>query len=447
MSTFKLYEKYKESGHDWLGCIPDNWTTKRAKWIFREVNHRSKTGNEELLSVSEHYGVIKRKNANVNMFKAESYEGYKLCNPGDLVINSLWAWSRGLGFSRYYGIVSTAYGVYRPKPENVGDFRYFHYLLRTNNYVGQYRIRSKGVWISRLQLSDHNFLDIPILLPPKREQEAIARYLDHKAGQIDRFIRKKKQLIKLLNEQKAAIINQAVTKGINPNAPMKDSGIEWLGEIPEHWNKVRLRYLTKITTGGKNTEDRVEDGEYDFYVRSQIIEKINSYSFDGEGILTAGDGAGVGKIFHYAKGKFNFHQRVYLFFDFASSVKGEFLFNYLKANLKTELMMYNAKSTVDSVRLPVLKDFIVCIPPEEEQYSIVHFINNETKNINDAISIIEKEIALTEEYRTALIAEAVTGKIDVREYKIPETVNEEIYEEIYEELSIAAEDEAEYENV
>lgn len=159
----KNYPAYRDSGIDWLAHIPELWQIKRAKWVFREVDFRSETGNEELLSVSEHFGVIKRKNANVNMFKAASYIGYKLCNPGDLVINSLWAWSRGLGFSKYHGIVSTAYGVYRPNQNEVGNYQYFHYLLRTKMYVGQYAIRSKGIWISRLQLSDKNFLDIPIL--------------------------------------------------------------------------------------------------------------------------------------------------------------------------------------------------------------------------------------------------------------------------------------------
>lgn len=276
------------------------------------------------------------------------------------------------------------------------------------------------------------------MLPPKEEQTAIANFLDYKLHKIDRFIRKKKKLIQLLNEQKAAIINDAVTKGLDPSVKMKSSGIEWLGEVPQHWEIVKLRYLTRITTGNKNTEDKVENGQYDFFVRSQKIAKINSYSFDGEGILTAGDGVGVGKVFHYINGKCDYHQRVYLFYKFSNKVHAKYLFYFLQKFLKNELMIYNAKSTVDSVRLPVLKDFLVALPNVPEQIEIVNHIEKETAILNRTINTIEREIALVQEYRTTLIAEAVTGKIDVRDYEIGE-MNEEI-EELNEEMSVETEE-------
>ena len=246
---FVKYEEYQETDIDWMSEIPAHWKVLKGQFIFDVINERSKTGQELLLSVSEKKGITPRSEANVNMFLAESYKGYKLCTPGDLVINSLWAWSKGLGFSEYRGIVSTAYSVYRPD-HNKFDYRFLHRLLRTKQYVDQFRISSKGVWISRLQLHDWTFLRIPIAFPEKAEQKAIADFLDQKTVEIDNYIRLKERTIKLLEERKVAVINRAVTKGLDPTVKMKDSGIEWLGEIPVHWEVKKLKYLTKKITSG-----------------------------------------------------------------------------------------------------------------------------------------------------------------------------------------------------
>lgn len=461
---FQPYPKYKNSNIPWLGEIPEHWEVKRAKWIFREVDFRSETGNEELLSVSEHFGVIKRKNANVNMFKAASYIGYKLCNPGDLVINSLWAWSRGLGFSKYHGIVSTAYGVYRPNQNEVSDYQYFHYLLRTKIYVGQYAIRSKGIWISRLQLSDKNFLDIPILIPPKQEQTAIARFLDYKLAKINRFIRKKKQLITLLNEQKAAIINQAVTKGLDPNTKMKDSGIEWLGEIPEHWEVRKLKYVANVVLGKMLCNEDKGDYFKKPYLKSKNIQWLNVDISDVEemwfsnseleiyrlkkGDLILSEGGEVGKTCMWNDE-----------LDECYIQNSAHKVSINSGNLNTYFLYlfntYGKKGGFDSIvnRVSIAhltKDKLInikcLVPPLSEQQQIVSHIEKETAIINTTISKIEKEIALVEEYKTALIAEAVTGKIDVRGYEVPEISEEETYEEI-EEIGMAAEDAEAYQTV
>lgn len=174
--------------------IPKGWKIIRGKFIFKEINKRSGSGKEQLLSVSEHKGVVPRDSISVTMFQAESYEGYKLCKKGDLVINSLWAWHRGLGISEYDGIVSTAYSVLRLlKPEDWNP-KYLNYLLRTNAYTGEYLIRSKGIWRSRLQLTGNNFLDVPVIFPPLDVQNQIVDYIDSKLVQINEFIENKKRL-------------------------------------------------------------------------------------------------------------------------------------------------------------------------------------------------------------------------------------------------------------
>lgn len=427
----KPYPAYNDIDLPWLNSIPSHWEIRRGKYLFNCVDIRSPTGEEELLTVSSERGIIPRKSANVTMFKAESYVGYKLCWAGDLVINSLWAWARGLGVSNYHGIISSAYGVYRLKPKYQNYSGFIHGLVRSVPFQWELQVRSKGIWISRLQLTDESFLEIPFPLPPPVEQTAIVRYLNYMDQRINRYIKAKKKLIELLNEQKQAIIHQAVTRGLDPNVRLKPSGVEWLGEIPVRWEVRKLKTLVKIKTGGKDTINRQDDGMYPFFVRSQKVEHIDTYSFDGEAVLTAGDGAGVAKVFHYVNGKFDYHQRVYKFSNFLK-VKGKFIFYYLKSNLRFEALDASTKSTVDSLRLPMLQKFPVAIPPLAEQENIVAWINLKSISFDEAITHAQLEIGLLQEYRTRLISDVVTGKLDVRDIAagLPDEIEEELPEDI-----------------
>ena len=172
-STTTAYEAYRAARMRWLPPVPEHWNEQRAKTFFREVDERSKTGREELLSVSHLTGVTPRSQKNVTMFKAASYVGSKLCRPGDIVINTLWAWMAALGASKYTGIVSPAYGVYRPHRADSFNPTYLDYLLRTRAYVAEYIGRSTGIRSSRLRLYPNQFLDIALLHPPRAEQAPI----------------------------------------------------------------------------------------------------------------------------------------------------------------------------------------------------------------------------------------------------------------------------------
>ena len=187
----------------------------------------------------------------------------------------------------------------------------------------------------------------------------------------------------------------------------KPSGIDWIGDIPSHWGLRRMRYLCDIITGDKDTVNRVDDGLYPFYVRSPQIERINSYSFDGEAVLMAGDGVGAGKVLHYATGKFDFHQRVYNFHNFRD-IKGKLLYQYLKSLFKYKIEEGGAKNTVDSVRQPWLKDFPVCIPPLAEQEAIVAWLDEKCEEIDAAIAKVDREIELIDELKQSEISRAVT---------------------------------------
>lgn len=187
----------------------------------------------------------------------------------------------------------------------------------------------------------------------------------------------------------------------------KPSGIDWIGDIPSHWEIQRMRYLCDIITGDKDTVNKVEDGIYPFYVRSPQIERINSYSFDGEAVLMAGDGVGAGKVLHYANGKFDFHQRVYNFHNF-NGIKGKLLYLYLKSLFKYKIEEGGAKNTVDSVRQPWLKDFPVCIPPLAEQEAIAAWLDEKCGEIDAAIAKVDREIELIDELKQSEISRVVT---------------------------------------
>lgn len=187
----------------------------------------------------------------------------------------------------------------------------------------------------------------------------------------------------------------------------KPSGIDWIGDIPSHWNLKRMRYLCDIITGDKDTVNRVDDGLYPFYVRSPQIERINTYSFDGEAVLMAGDGVGAGKVLHYATGKFDFHQRVYNFHNFRE-IEGKLLYLYLKSLFKYKIEEGGAKNTVDSVRQPWLKDFPVCIPPRVEQEAIVTWVDEKCGEIDAAIAKVDREIELIDELKQSEISRVVT---------------------------------------
>lgn len=192
---------------------------------------------------------------------------------------------------------------------------------------------------------------------------------------------------------------------------MKDIGVEWVGEIPAHWDPIRFRFIAKITTGNQDTQNADPDGEYPFYVRSPIVERCNSYTFDGEGILMAGDGAGAGRVFHLVDGKYAVHQRVYRFYDF--KYVNPVLLKYYLENLFATVMDYgSAKTTVPSVRLPMIQDFVVCVPPENEQISIIEMLNEKCAQIYALISNVQTQIEKLKAYKQSLITEVVTKGLD-----------------------------------
>ena len=422
--TLQTYPAYKSSCVEWLGDVPAHWEVRRIKTLFRELDERSGNGHGELLSLSRSKGLVPHGEASNRIASVDDLSNYKVCHPGALVMNRMQAWSGMFAVASQVGLISPDYCVF--EAVDSCEVKYFEHLFKTPLVVGQFAQKSKGVGSGFNRLYTDDFGSVPIAAPPLPEQRAIVRYLDYIDRHVRRYVTAKRRLIALLEEEKQAIVNRAVTRGLDPNVRLKPSGVEWLGDVPEHWEVWRLKSLAAIGTGGRDTINRKEDGLHPFFVRSQTVERIDTWSFDGEAVLTAGDGVGVGKVFHYINGKFDYHQRVYKFSDFRH-ILGQFFFHYVRSTLCNEVFQGTAKSTVDSLRLPMLQNFPVALPPPSEQRAIIEYLDNATAAIDAAIARARRQVELVQEYRTRLIADVVTGKLDVREAaaQLPEEDDED----------------------
>lgn len=438
MRKISPYENYKPSGVAWLGDIPEHWEKTYIKGITRIYSEKGKP-NLELLSVYRDYGVIKKASRDDNHNKpGMDLSGYKVVYPNTLVLNKMKTWQGSLGISKYKGIVSPAYITCNIHLEKVQQ-EFLNYLLRCKNYVFEYNRLSYGVRPSQWDMRYQDFKSILVFLPSFKEQTAIAKFLDYKLSKIDRFIRKKKQLIKLLNEQKAGIINHAVTKGIDPNAKLKPSGIDWLGDIPEHWDVRKLKYSVRLN---RHTQFDDIESSYKKIALENIESKtgrileLNTNSFEGIGTIFKPGDVLFGKLRPYlAKAATpNFEGSCVNEILVLSPKKEEWNHEFLKYRMLASDFISIVDNSTYGAKMPraswiFIGSLKLSLPPINEQFQIVKSIEEQHYSTNLLIEKIEKEIALIQEYRTALIAEAVTGKIDVRDFELTRE-EEESFEEM-----------------
>jgi type I restriction enzyme S subunit len=322
------------------------------------------------------------------------------------------------------------------KPQKTVVHKYFRYLLKSKRYISGLTLLVTGIREGQ-NIDTGKFKDSYLPLPPKPEQTAIAIFLDYKLEKIARFIKKKKQLVSLLTEQKAAIINQAVTKGLNPNAKLRPSNIEWLGNIPEQWEVKRMKYLgeaiigltyspTELVNAGEGTlvlrSSNVQNGNITYddcvYVTTKIPDKKRTRK--GDILICSRNGSikliGKNTLIDDRASNESFGAFMTIF----RSKNHEYLHYFFNSSsFKAQSGLFST-STINQLTTGILNNIIISIPRTlDEQLEVVNFIKIETEIIEKTISTIEKEIDLVEEYKTALIAEAVTGKIDVRGFKVP----------------------------
>ena len=412
----------KDSGIPWIGMIPEEWETLRLKqcadnsldnsfidgdWIESPVITDS--GIRYLTTGNIGDGIFKEQ-GNGHISEATFTElNCKYAYSGDLIfsrLNSPYGRSCILPNTIDKCVLAVDNVVLRTKQ----DKRYICYQSQCVGF--QHSVEDKAAGTTMKRISRTNLGKIEITLPPLSEQERIADFLDSKCAEIDEMIALQEKTVEELKAYKQSIITEAVTKGLNPDAPMKDSGIPWIGLIPQGWNTIRLKQLCNIKTGSQDTINRVDDGQYPFFVRSPKVERINSYCYDGEAILMAGDGVGAGRVFHHYIGKFDCHQRVYYLHEFRG-INTRYLYHFLSYNFYKLIDAGSAKSTVDSVRLPMLTNFVITIPSKKEQREIVSYIDKKGQEIDSLIEIKQQKAEELKVYKKSLIYEYVTGKKEV----------------------------------
>lgn len=424
------YSEYKDSGVKWLGEIPSHWELLKSKYLWKETFENSTSGKEDLLSVCQYTGVTKSKADS----RSESLIGYKIVHKDDLVINIMLAWLGGLGVSNDEGVVSPAYCTYKL----IRDYnpKFLHYLYKTPMYLAEFARHSTGVVPSRWRMYTDDFGQVVSLLPPVEEQDAIVRYLDAATSKIDKAIAMQQKMIDLLNERKQIIIQNAVTKGLDENVEMKDSGDRWIGLFPSSWTTRRLNFSSWIRARlgwkGLKASEYVDNG-YPFLSAFNIVNDkikwenlnfINKYRYDESpeiklsvgDILLVKDGAGIGKCARIdelpcgestANGSLAVITANY-FVDY----------RYLYYFMISKSFKDHTELLINGMGVPhftqgEMKKIVIPIPPKSEQQAIVAYLDKQMQRFDSAITNCQRQIALLQERKQIIINEVVTGKVKV----------------------------------
>lgn len=411
MAQFKPYPKYKDSGVEWLGKVPEHWEIKPIKSLYNRVK---KTGFEQeiLLSVYREYGVIIKSSRDDNHNRAsDDLSPYQLVNISDLVINKMKAWQGSLAISEYKGIVSPAYYIYTPIKINILNNKFIHNQIRSKYFIQSYKNFSKGIRVGQWDLENDLFVRINLYIPSLTEQTQIADYLDQETAKIDTLIAKQEKLIELLEEQRKSIISHAVTKGLDPNTLMKDSGVEWLGKVPEHWEVLKLRQLTKLQSGDFLSIDKINEfGKYSVYGGNNIRGYTDNYNIMGHYILIGRQGSLCGNI-NYTLGKIWATEHAIVVYP-KKIVNILFLGELLRT---MNLNQYSLASAQAGLSVERILNIYTLYAPINEQEKIADYLDQETAKIDTLIAKQKKLIKKLKEYKASVISHAVTGKIDVRE--------------------------------
>lgn len=448
------YPKYTPSRIKWNHAYPAHWICEKAKRFFmnpKKLNKENKESNILSLTLN---GVIQNNSSKPIGLSPSDYATYQIFNANELVfklidLNNISTSRVGIVTER--GIMSSAY--IRFVPRSFMNIRYFYYQYF--DWYKRHIFNGLGEGV-RQTLSGNDLRNIEILVPPLEEQDQISRYLDWKTSKINKFIKAKKKLITLLKEQKQNIINEAVTKGINPGVKMKDSGVAWLGEIPEYWNVIRLKNcLSSIEQGwspqcesqsakvnewgvlkvgcvnsehfnpkqNKKLPDELKPKlQYIIQKNDIIVSRANTVDFVGLAAIVDKNYPNIllcDKLYRL-KVKTGVAVENFLIYSIRCSASRE----------QIEEKATGASSSMQNISQSVIRNLLIAFPPVDEQKSIVKYIKKETALIDRTISRTEREIELIQEYRTRLVSDVVTGKVDVRFVEIPDFDSVEMEQEV-----------------
>ena len=429
---FKQYPSYKKSGVEWLGNVPEHWQIVRTKDIF---NHRKEEAleDDEIVTAFRDGQVTLRKNRRTDGFTNSIKEhGYQHINNGDLVIHEMDAFAGAIGVSDSSGKSTPVYTVCYAKNENINHHFYSHFF-RTMAKTGFINSLAKGIRVRSTEFRWNESRNVYLVEPPKSDQQKIVAFLDTETTRIDNLISKQEKLIELLEEQRKSIISHAVTKGLNPNAPMKDSGVEWLGDVPEHWDvavvkrafivklgkmlqpdqKDETDVIKKYLKASNLTWDGVKDIDNEMWFSKNDLKKLKLEIGD----LLVAEGGDVGKSCIFDSNEEFYYQ------NSVNRVRGQknnankFLYYWLfTLKYSGYIDILCNKSTIAHFTAEKLNETILLLPDSVEQNEIIAYLERENGKINQLILKQQSLIEKLKEYRASIISHAVTGKIDVREF-------------------------------
>ena len=443
------YEKYKKSISPFLEEIPFHW---KETYLSHAYSLSSDTGHteEQLLSVFLDKGVVSYSSTDQKQVHkpSEDMSKYQLVNPGDFVINNQQAWRGSVGISRYKGIVSPAYYIWRPREDN--NPYYMNYLFRDHYIIDQFVLASKGVGSIQRQVYVPYMKRIILSIPPREEQNQIVRYLDWQVSKINKLIHGYQRQIKLLEERRQTIIDRAVTKGVRQGRQMHSIQANWMGDIPADWKMIPSKRLFLESKERKHPDDKPATASQKY----GIILQEDYMKSENKRIVIATQGLDDWK--HVEPDNFVISLRSFQGGIERSEIFGCVTWHYIvllpqkyvvpryfKWLLKSKRYIKALQGTSEFIRdgqdLRYSNFVKVDLPliPASEQEEIADYIEQETAKIDRAIPVLEKEIELLKEYRTRLISDVVTGQMDVRNVEVPEyTPEEDIAEEAPEEQEV-----------
>ncbi|HCT4452157.1 TPA: restriction endonuclease subunit S [Klebsiella aerogenes] len=447
MAKYKAYPEYKDSGVEWVDSIPSYWDVKPTFALCDASTQKNIDGAESnVLSLS--YGNIISRDVETNFgLLPESFNTYQLINCGDVILrltdlqndkNSL-----RVGLAKQKGIITSAY--LKLKANSNINPKFLYRLLHSYDTTKVFYGMGGGL---RQSMKFEDFRRLPLLLPPYEEQVKISAFLDHETAKIDNLIEKQKQLIELLKEKRQAVISHAVTKGLNPDVPMKDSGVEWLGEVPKHWVPIQLgKVCYQVSDGPHFSPNYVDSGV--LFISARNI-KVNGWSLDdakyitekdynefskrvipeiGDVLYTKGGTTGIARTVDI-EDKFQVWVHVAVLKILKDKAVPDFIAYSLNGtSCYAQSQLYTQGATNNDLGLTRLIKIWLALPPKKEQQEIVDALNSITKKYDVVIDNAMAAITILQERRTALISAAVTGKIDVRDWVAPDSQDVEAIQE------------------
>ena len=427
------YPAYKDSGVEWLGEIPEKWNSLPIRAIFEERNEKNEGPQTDfILSVTKDRGVIPYdEKGQIGNNKSEDIERYKVVYPNDFVINKMNVVIGSLGMSKYLGAFSQVYLVYKPKTTDI-HIEYYSYLFSNPAFYKSLIRYCTGIMELRESLNKTEFKKLVLPFPDYRTQTSIATFLDAKCGKIDAAIAQKQQLIELLKERKQVIIQNAVTKGLDPEIKMKDSGVEWIGEIPEHWDFTQIKKIASTTSGSTPSSGNIteyyngdipwvrtmdlNDGVL-FDVTEKITEKAvkdTSCKVLPENAVCVAMYGGPGTIGKHAILKFRGTLNQAVCGILPSKKLVPFFLYYYTKFYRPHWMIVAKGSRVDpNINQDEVKKMFITLPSLDEQKAIVAYIEDENSKMERAIELQQQQIEKLKEYKSNLIDAAVTGKVKI----------------------------------